>query len=32
MPHADVIELPGFPHIPHLRDPDRIVALIRERA
>jgi pimeloyl-ACP methyl ester carboxylesterase len=28
MPHAELVTLPGFPHVPHLRDPDRVAELI----
>jgi pimeloyl-ACP methyl ester carboxylesterase len=28
IPEAEVIELPGFPHMPHLRDPERVTDLI----
>lgn len=31
LPGASVVELPGFPHQPHLRDPARIADLVRER-
>jgi pimeloyl-ACP methyl ester carboxylesterase len=30
LPGADVLELPGFPHQPHLRDPRRIAELISD--
>lgn len=32
MPDAEFVTLPGFPHVPHLRDPERIADLISERA
>ena len=31
IPHAELITLPGFPHVPHIRDPVRISQLILER-
>jgi pimeloyl-ACP methyl ester carboxylesterase len=31
MPHAELITLPGFPHVPHIRDPERISQLILDR-
>ena len=30
IPEAEVIELAGFPHMPHLRDPERVIDLIAE--
>jgi pimeloyl-ACP methyl ester carboxylesterase len=32
IPHAELVTLRGFPHVPHLRDPDRVADLILERA
>ena len=32
LPEADRLELPGFPHQPHLRDPRRIADLVRSLA
>jgi pimeloyl-ACP methyl ester carboxylesterase len=32
IPRAELVVLPGFPHFPHLRDPQRIADLILERA
>jgi pimeloyl-ACP methyl ester carboxylesterase len=32
IPHAELVVLRGFPHFPHLRDPDRIAGLILERS
>jgi pimeloyl-ACP methyl ester carboxylesterase len=31
LPDADEVTLPGFPHQPHLRDPQEIADLIRGR-
>jgi pimeloyl-ACP methyl ester carboxylesterase len=30
LPAAKVVDLPGLPHQPHLRDPERIAHLILE--
>jgi pimeloyl-ACP methyl ester carboxylesterase len=30
IPHAELITLPGFPHVPHIRDPERISRLVLE--
>jgi pimeloyl-ACP methyl ester carboxylesterase len=30
LPEAELVTLPGFPHVPHLRDPTRIADLIME--
>lgn len=32
LPGAEVLELPGFPHQPHWRDPERIADLVRMHA
>ena len=32
IPHAELVTLRGFPHIPQLRDPDRLARLILEHA
>jgi pimeloyl-ACP methyl ester carboxylesterase len=32
IPHAELITLPGFPHVPQLRDPDRVADLILKHA
>jgi pimeloyl-ACP methyl ester carboxylesterase len=32
IPHAELVVLPGFPHFPHLRDPERTADLILEHA
>jgi pimeloyl-ACP methyl ester carboxylesterase len=31
IPHAELITLSGFPHVPHIRDPERISQLILEK-
>jgi pimeloyl-ACP methyl ester carboxylesterase len=32
LPAAELITLPGLPHVPHLRDPDRVAELIEQAA